>query len=81
MVELNVMVINGQRIIPAIRNLSELKLLIEMSYHYIVVLNSHISELKLLAEWACNLEEGIRTICETKSNYIEIAPWKCFRTN
>lgn len=43
---------NGQKILPAARNLKEIEEMIDSDYMYIVLLNSHIGQLKSLVQLA-----------------------------
>ena len=43
---------NGQTILPAVRNLKDIEEMVESEYTYIVLLNSHIGQLKSLVQLA-----------------------------
>lgn len=48
---------DGQKILPAVRDLKEIEKVIESDYTYIVLLNSHVGQLKSLVQLAKNHEK------------------------
>ncbi|MCT8139366.1 glycerol-3-phosphate responsive antiterminator [Anaerobacillus sp. CMMVII] len=53
------MAFNGQRILPAVRRYKDLEKLVKSDYTYIVLLNSHIGQLKHLIQLAKNNEKKV----------------------